>query len=246
MTLPNRRPLPAAIRLGANKAASSRGGAKRWKMRPEYSGSVFANREKFYFVWRKRGTAQVHGGSFTTRAAASEALETTLQAVRAGLEPPNYKVKSMPPRRKRAGTTAKAETHVFVESWTENEAEMRAQILEGYKDPETAYPPDVERPRERADCKNGPRPCPFVSCTSHLATDVDPSSGHLKLNFGSLPIWEMGETCAEDIAERGGTSLEEVGFAINVCRERIRQIEEKALARAKTNAQRRGIEFENQ
>src|SRR4051812_43658731 len=31
-----------------------------------------------------------------------------------------------------------------------------------------------ERPLRRADCANGPRPCPLVSCRHHLYLDVNP------------------------------------------------------------------------
>jgi hypothetical protein len=41
----------------------------------------------------------------------------------------------------------------------------------------------------------------------------------------------MNETCALDIADRGGTTLEEVGAIMNLTRERIRQVEVKALAK---------------
>src|SRR5687768_18394193 len=41
----------------------------------------------------------------------------------------------------------------------------------------------------------------------------------------------MNETCALDIADRGGTTLEEVGAILNLTRERIRQVEVKALAK---------------
>ena len=35
----------------------------------------------------------------------------------------------------------------------------------------------------------------------------------------------MKETCALDIADRGGVTLEEVGEILNLTRERIRQVE---------------------
>jgi DNA-directed RNA polymerase sigma subunit (sigma70/sigma32) len=39
----------------------------------------------------------------------------------------------------------------------------------------------------------------------------------------------LRDTCALDVADRGGTTLEEVGLHMNLTRERIRQIEEVAL-----------------
>ncbi len=81
------------------------------------------------------------------------------------------------------------------------------------------------RPQDRTACKQGLRPCPYVSCKFHLYLDVHPETGSIKLNFPDLEVWEMQETCALDVADRGGTTLEEVGEILNLTRERIRQVE---------------------
>jgi hypothetical protein len=60
---------------------------------------------------------------------------------------------------------------------------------------------------------------------------VSPRTGAIKLNFPDLEVWDMGESCALDVADRGGTTLEDVGAIMNLTRERIRQVEVKALAR---------------
>lgn len=85
------------------------------------------------------------------------------------------------------------------------------------------------RPRTRGDCVEGPRPCPWVSCKFHLYLDINPESGSIKLNFPDREVWEMNETCALDIADRGGITLEEVGEILNLTRERIRQVEALGL-----------------
>jgi hypothetical protein len=90
---------------------------------------------------------------------------------------------------------------------------------------------DYEKPRTRSECVEGIRPCPYVSCKHHLFLDVSSRTGAIKLNFPDLEVWEMSETCALDIADRGGTTLEEVGAIMNLTRERIRQVEVKALAK---------------
>jgi hypothetical protein len=90
---------------------------------------------------------------------------------------------------------------------------------------------DHEKPRHREQCWDGPRPCPYVSCKHHLYIDVSPRTGAIKLNFPDLEVWEMGESCALDVADRGGTTLEDVGAIMNLTRERIRQVEVKALAK---------------
>jgi hypothetical protein len=90
---------------------------------------------------------------------------------------------------------------------------------------------DVERPATRADCKDGCRPCPFVSCKHHLYLDVNARTGAIKLNFPDLEVWEMSETCALDVADRSAATLEETGGIMNLTRERIRQLEVTGLAK---------------
>jgi len=84
------------------------------------------------------------------------------------------------------------------------------------------------RPKVRSECERGARPCPFVSCKFHLYLDVTPS-GSMKLNFPEKEPWELTETCSLDVTDRGGVTLEEVGIAMNLTRERVRQLEMKAL-----------------
>lgn len=102
----------------------------------------------------------------------------------------------------------------------------RSEIAEGIA---LADVMDYRRPRERADCVNGIRPCPFVACKHHLYLDVNPITGSIKINFPDIEVWEMTESCALDIAERGGITLEEVGAIMNLTRERIRQVEVSGL-----------------
>jgi hypothetical protein len=98
-----------------------------------------------------------------------------------------------------------------------------------------------EKPVARAVCKAAGRPCPYVSCKYHLYLDVNPETGSIKLNFPHLEVWEMGETCALDVAERGGITLEEVGEIMNLTRERIRQVEVRGLLKLKLAAAAGGI-----
>ncbi len=88
---------------------------------------------------------------------------------------------------------------------------------------------DYRRPRTRVECVDGVRPCPYVSCKHHLYLDVNPNTGSIKINFPDLEVWEMMDSCALDIAERGGITLEEVGSIMNLTRERIRQVEVNGL-----------------
>ena len=92
-----------------------------------------------------------------------------------------------------------------------------------------AGPTDHDRPKTRGDCLAMERPCPFVGCRYHLFLDVTPTG--IKLNFPDLEVEEMAETCALDVADQDGMTLEHVGELLNVTRERIRMIEVQALAK---------------
>jgi hypothetical protein len=124
-------------------------------------------------------------------------------------------------RRSRRKRDVRART-ISVKRMTKRELELGRML----------YPDEqVERPVTRADCGAGERPCPFVSCKHHLYLDVSARTGAIKLNFPDLEVWEMADTCALDVADRGGTTLEEVGAIMNLTRERIRQVEVKGLAK---------------
>ena len=125
-------------------------------------------------------------------------------------------------RRSRRKREVRART-ISVKRMTKRELEM-GRLL--YPDVE-----DVARPTTRAECVGNERPCPFVSCKHHLYLDVSARTGAIKLNFPDLEVWEMNETCALDVADRGGTTLEDVGAIMNLTRERIRQVEVKGLAK---------------
>jgi len=98
----------------------------------------------------------------------------------------------------------------------------------------SSFDPDLPpgatpRPKTRADCVDGPRPCPWVSCRHHLAIDVL-ASGSFQVNFPSR-LADLADTCALDIADRGAATLEEIALLVNLTRERVRQIEIRAMAR---------------
>lgn len=90
------------------------------------------------------------------------------------------------------------------------------------------------RPKSRADCLRMERPCLYVSCRHHLYLDVNPETGSVKLNFPDKEVWELEDSCALDVADRGGITLEDVGAIMNLTRERIRQVEVRGLEKLKT------------
>lgn len=90
--------------------------------------------------------------------------------------------------------------------------------------------PAEQRPYWRADCVDGPRPCPWVSCKWNLYLDTT-KAGSITLNFPGLDVDEVPNNCALDVADLGGVTLEQVGQVMNVTRERVRQVTEDALAK---------------
>ena len=96
------------------------------------------------------------------------------------------------------------------------------------------YPEDPGplRPRTRGECANGPRPCPWVGCRHHLYLDTTHAAS-IQLNFPDIEPHEMRTSCSLDVADAGGETLHDTGRLMNVVRERIRQLENSAVAKVK-------------
>jgi len=71
-----------------------------------------------------------------------------------------------------------------------------------------------------------------VACKYNLYLDVS-YGGSVKLNFPDIEPDQMEFSCALDVADSGDSTLEFVGFVLNVTRERARQIEIDALPKLK-------------
>lgn len=107
---------------------------------------------------------------------------------------------------------------------------------EGSRGPRSLPVLSESRPRTRGECVDGPRPCPWVSCRHHLYLDVtEPYEGPgggvrstvVTSHLGELE--DLPETCSLDVADRGVNTLEQISQLFGVVRERVRQIEAKAL-----------------
>ncbi len=84
----------------------------------------------------------------------------------------------------------------------------------------------IARPITRGDCERVARPCPHGACRYHLAKDRERALRRTK-----LVVIDDRDSCALDVADRGPSTLAEVGAIIGVTRERTRQLEDVALAR---------------
>ncbi len=73
-------------------------------------------------------------------------------------------------------------------------------------------------PLTRADCVDGPRPCPYIRCKWSLGAEAP---------------------CVLDRADQGPLEQSEVGRILGLSRQRIDQIEREALAKLGGNAKSR-------
>lgn len=100
---------------------------------------------------------------------------------------------------------------------------------------------EIMRPRVRADCLPGGinelRPCPWYRCEAHLGLEINPDTGSIQVR----DIDTMVHTCTFDVADIGGVTLDEIGEIMDLTRERIRQIEVRALVVYKPVAIRLGL-----
>lgn len=92
-----------------------------------------------------------------------------------------------------------------------------------------AHDDDQEQPQTRGECVDGCRPCPWWTCRYHLGADVD-RRGRLHVHFDPDDA-EGRETCALDVADRGGHTLAELGALLGIGSRRVHQVEQAARNR---------------
>lgn len=112
-----------------------------------------------------------------------------------------------------------------------------------------AYPeqPGVDylRPKTFTECERAglgdTTPCPFASCRYNLTHDVNPRTGSIKENRPGAEVEDYPDTCTLRVANEGGRTLEQVAAAMNLTRERIRQLESRALAKVRASLGEAGL-----
>ena len=92
------------------------------------------------------------------------------------------------------------------------------------------FPEPVYHPKERSECRGGPRPCPLVGCKWNLYLDVS-EKGTIKYNFPDLQPEDMQVSCALDVIEAGMTSALDIAAYMNLTREGVRLLELRAKAK---------------
>jgi len=81
----------------------------------------------------------------------------------------------------------------------------------------------LKRPRYRAECVDGPRPCPWVGCRYHLYLDVEiDDDGHPRIvrNQPGHPL-PTDPSCALDVAEAGAHEAEDIAAILGTSPEEI-------------------------
>lgn len=124
-------------------------------------------------------------------------------------------------------------------------AELAEIAAENAQDPELVEIIEeisTRRPKKRAECLRQKGPCLLVGCKYNIYLDVSPETGSIKFNYPDKEVWEMAETCSLNIADQGGVTLEAVGDLLNLTRERIRQVEVKALTKLRLQKRRAELE----
>jgi hypothetical protein len=99
-------------------------------------------------------------------------------------------------------------------------------------------------PRTWGDCQEralgtATNPCAYLRCRHNLLLDISEDTGSYKVTWPHLASGHYGDeydalprhTCALRVADEGGMTLDEIGVMMNLTRERVRQIETKALLR---------------
>jgi hypothetical protein len=88
----------------------------------------------------------------------------------------------------------------------------------------------IQAPVTRGDCRNIPRPCPFIRCKWHVlwaskqgTALIGSAPEHIVVNWilDLDPEW----SCVLDIADRGGVILDDIARVMGITKEYVRQIE---------------------
>lgn len=80
---------------------------------------------------------------------------------------------------------------------------------------------ELERPKTRGECKDGPRPCPWVSCRHNTYIEIG-KNGQIEYTYkdaegNPIPVEDLKvSNCSLDYADNGGATLEEVAEVLGM------------------------------
>jgi hypothetical protein len=97
---------------------------------------------------------------------------------------------------------------------------------------------DHWRPQTRGDCATVQRPCVYVGCKHNLFLDVKADGRTIVLNFPGKEPEDMTHSCALDVADGGGETLNSVARTMGVSKQAIQQCEDRALVKMAKNGRR--------
>ena len=100
---------------------------------------------------------------------------------------------------------------------------------------DTLPQPPAQRPKTRADCVGGIRPCPWVSCRHHLFLEVDHRGREVRTNPVAEDPLDLPQTCSLDVAEQGGVLMEEVADLLGVSRQRVDLLLDRTIIKLRIN-----------
>lgn len=103
-----------------------------------------------------------------------------------------------------------------------------------------------DMPKRRSDCLKRKRPCPWVRCKYHLIWLLWDKLSDKPNDEIADYVTEMECSCVLDAIDTyGEMTLEQIGQLLRVTRERIRQIEGKAIGRARKPTKERALILED-
>jgi len=99
------------------------------------------------------------------------------------------------------------------------------------------------RPTLRSECVDGFRPCPWVSCREHAVSVL--LTGENATTMTDEQVLELLDampwSCTLDVIDLGGVTRDQIATVLGITRQRVGQIEEKALETSRKRAWRVGL-----
>jgi hypothetical protein len=140
------------------------------------------------------------------------------------------KRKPLPPKPAKAPPGAETNHVTAVQVGGSGKRSPRLRVI-----PPVSIPPDWEMkpgvPKNRGECENGPRPCPYVECDQHLwvVSQSDRPGNPKAGKQGATTLRPASaQTCTLDVA-RQARQVEEIAKYMGLHHSRVRQIAEGAI-----------------